>query len=107
MICFHSLLAHAFLIVDNSQVKLSCRVVLLDDRQFEVVNRLVMVLLVLEVEHAQVEVSFKVLRVNLDRLLVEGQNFVDDARVALCCGLQTLGLAVDRVYVLRVKSQDF
>ena len=71
------------------------------------VNRLVMVFLVLEVKDTEVEVSLKVLWVNLDRLLVEGQNFVDHARVALCCGLQTLSLAVDRVYVLRVKSQDF
>ena len=64
-------MTHTLLVIDNSQIKLSCCVVLLDDRQFKVVNRLVMVFLVLEVEYTQVKVRLKVLWVNLDRLLVE------------------------------------
>ena len=65
-------------------------------------DRLVVVLLVLKVQNANVEVGFKVLWVDRDRSLIKGENFGNDGGTPIRGRLQALGQTVDRVDVLGV-----
>lgn len=64
LVCLHGLLAVALFFIYDRQVEMRSRVGLFVDRQLQVVDRLVVVLLLLVVQHTQVEVRLKVLRVD-------------------------------------------
>ena len=69
-------------------------------------DRLIVVLPLLEVEHTKVEIGLKVLWVNHDSRLVERKGFVNGLRVLLRSRFQALCARVQRVDVLAVKFQN-
>ena len=70
------------------------------DRHLQVVDRLFVVLLLLVVEHPQVEVRLEVLRVDQQGFLIKLRDLAED--IGGSCNADALREAVERVDVVRV-----
>ena len=106
LVCFHSLLTHAFFVINDSQVELGRRVVFFTDSELEMVNRLFVIFLVLKVKHSEIEIGFKIFWVNHYGPLEQTEDFSDHGRVTVGSGFETLSLAVDRINIVWVEMQN-
>ena len=60
----------------------------------------------LEIHDAQVEIGLEVFWINFDGARIQPKHFIDHRWVATRCGFKALGLAINSVDIVTVKTQN-